>query len=227
VYRLDKIGLSCQDGHMPQIAVDSGTPTREDEIVDAAIPVFLRFGYKKASMDSVAAAANLSRQAVYLHFSGKEALFAAVVNSLCQSTRQAAHVALWRDGLTLDEQVLAAFDETMPHESMELLSELLTTARELVPQSVEDIDRLVVQEVSNRLHDALGNHQWPVPGVTIEQAANVLQATSYGIKQQTASRDEYLLGMKSAISLTLAAGGLTTPSPKPNRRNSRSTNKGR
>ena len=58
---------------------------------------------------------------------GKEALFAAVVNSLCQSTRQAAHGALWRDGLTLDEQLLAAFDETMPHESMELLSELLAT----------------------------------------------------------------------------------------------------
>ena len=155
----------------------------------------------------------------------KEALFAAVVNSLCQSTRQAAHVALWRDGLTLDKQLLAAFDETMPHESMELLSELLATARELVPQSVEDIDRLVVQEVSTRLHDALGNHQWPVPGVTIEQAANVLQATSYGIKQQTASRDEYLLGMQSAISLTLAAGGLM-PSPRPSRRNSRNSNKG-
>ena len=103
LYVLDNFGLVCQDRHMPQSAVDSGTPTREDEIVDAAIPVLLRFGYKKASMDSVAAAANLSRQAVYLHFSAKEALFAAVVNSLCQSTRQAAHVALWRDGLTLGQ----------------------------------------------------------------------------------------------------------------------------
>ena len=64
----------------------TAAPAREDEIVDAAIPVFLRFGYKKASMDAVAAAANLSRQAVYLHFPGKEALFSAVVDQLCQST---------------------------------------------------------------------------------------------------------------------------------------------
>ena len=39
-----------------------GTPSRQDAIVEAAIPVFLRFGYKKASMDAVAAAADLSRR---------------------------------------------------------------------------------------------------------------------------------------------------------------------
>jgi AcrR family transcriptional regulator len=189
--------------------LDSGSSTRQDEIVDAAISIFLRFGYKKASMDTVATAVNLSRQAVYLHFSTKEALFGAVVESLCEKTGQSAHVALWREGLTLDQQLLAAFDETMPHESMELLAELLRTARVLVPQSVADIDALVVQEVSARLHGALGRRRWPVRGVTVEQAASVLQASSYGIKQQTESRDQYLRGMQSAISLTLAAGGFT------------------
>ena len=198
----------------PNAAIDHGSPTRQDEIVDAATPIFLRFGYKKASMDAVAAAVNLSRQAVYLHFPTKEALFCAVVNTLCQRTRQTAHVALWRDGLTLDQQLLAAFDETMPHESTELLSELLTTARELVPRSVADIDDLVVQEVSARLHGALGRRRWPVPGVTVEQAASVLQASSYGLKEQTHSRDDYLLGMQAAIAITVAAGGLT-PSPGP------------
>ncbi len=102
-----------------------GTPSRQDAIVEAAIPVFLRFGYKKASMDAVAAAADLSRQAVYLHFSNKEALFSAVVNRLSQATGDIAHVALWRSGISLDRQLLAAFDEIMPDESMELLSELL------------------------------------------------------------------------------------------------------
>jgi AcrR family transcriptional regulator len=189
----------------------AAAPARQDEIVDAAIPVFLRFGYKKASMDAVAAAANLSRQAVYLHFPGKEALFNAVVGKLCQLTRQAAHAALWRPGLALEEQVLAAFDETMPRESMELLSELLATAKALFPQSVTDIDAQIVTEVSDRLHDALGRQRWPVPGVTVEQAAEVLQATSYGLKQQTSSRADYLAGMQSAIGLVLAAGGLAPP----------------
>ncbi len=70
----------------------SAVTSRRDEIVAAAVPIFLRFGYKKASMDSVAEAANLSRQAVYLYFPCKEALFAAVVDSLCRSTRELAHI---------------------------------------------------------------------------------------------------------------------------------------
>jgi AcrR family transcriptional regulator len=185
--------------------------TRQDEIVAAAVPIFLRFGYKKASMDAVAAAANLSRQAVYLHFPAKEALFGAVVDNLCESTRHIAHVALWRRGLTLPEQLLAAFDETMPQEPMQLLSELLTTAQALVPHAVANIDALVVDEVSARLRDALSRRRWPVSDVSVEQAAQVLQAASYGVKQQTANRVEYLAGMKSAISLVLAAGGLSSP----------------
>lgn len=185
--------------------------TRQDEIVAAAVPIFLRFGYKKASMDAVATAANLSRQAVYLHFPGKEALFAAVVDNLCESTRQIAHVALWREGLSLSEQLLAAFDETMPQESMQLLAELLTTAQVLVPHAVASIDALIVDEVSARLRTALGRRRWPVSDVSVEQAAQVLQATSYGVKQQTTSRADYLDGMRSAIALTLTAGGLNSP----------------
>ncbi len=188
----------------------TAAPTRRDEIVEAAIPVFLRFGYKKASMDAVAAAANLSRQTVYLHFPGKEALFSAVVDKLCESTNEVASAALWRSGLALEQQLLAAFDETMPRESLQLLSELLDTARELVPQSVADIDAQMISEVSARLHEALGRRDWPVPGGTVDQAAQVLQATSYGLKQQTGNRTDYLAGMQSAIGLVLTAGGLTT-----------------
>ena len=185
----------------------TGAPTRREEIVDAAVPIFLRFGYKKASMDAVAAATGLSRQAIYLHFPGKEALFGAVVDNLCAATRNAAHVALWRDGLTLAGQLLAAFDETMPHESMQLLAELLDTAKKLVPESVADIDALVVGEVSARLRDALGRRRWPVPDVSVDQAAQALQAASYGVKQQTSNRDDYLAGMQVAITIVLTAGG--------------------
>jgi AcrR family transcriptional regulator len=194
---------------------DTAAANRQDEIVDAAVPVFLRFGYKKASMDAVAAAAGLSRQAVYLHFPGKEALFLAVIDRLCQSTRRAGHAALWRPGLTLEEQVLAAFDEMMPHESMQLLTELLATAKARSPQSVANFDAIVTEEVAARLRDALGPRRWPVPGATLEQAAHVLQASSYGLKQQTGSRADYLAGMKSAISLVLTAAGLASAPAQP------------
>jgi AcrR family transcriptional regulator len=44
--------------------------------------VFARFGYRRASMDQVAEAAGLTRQAVYHHFKSKEALFRATVEVL-------------------------------------------------------------------------------------------------------------------------------------------------
>jgi AcrR family transcriptional regulator len=192
---------------------------RQDEIVDAAIPIFLRFGYKKASMDAVAAAADLSRQAVYLHFPSKEALFGAVVGSLCDSTAQTARAALWRPDLSLGEQLLAAFDETMPQESLQLLSELLETAKALIPQSVTDMDAQMVSLISDRLRDALGRKHWPMRGVNIEQAARVLQATSYGLKDQTDGRNDYLAGMQSVIEIVLTASGLASSTPQSRQRN--------
>jgi AcrR family transcriptional regulator len=162
-------------------------------------------------MEAVAAAAGISRQALYLHFPSKESMFSAVVDGLGQLTGRVAHIALWRSGLTLEQQLLAVFDETMPRESSELLAELLDTAKELVPDSVADIDAQMVAEISTRLHDALVNTEWAVPGVSVEEAAQVLQATSYGLKQQSGNRADYLSGMKLAISLVLKAGGLVSP----------------
>jgi hypothetical protein len=57
----------------------------------------------------------------------------------------------------------------------------------------------------------LVNMEWAVPGVSVEEAAQILQATSYGLKQQSGNRVDYLSGMKSAISLVLKAGGLLPP----------------
>src|SRR5258708_36742368 len=53
------------------------TAARRLAILEAATPVFLRYGYKKTSMDDLARAAGLSRQGLYLHFENKEALFKA------------------------------------------------------------------------------------------------------------------------------------------------------
>jgi AcrR family transcriptional regulator len=194
---------------------ESTGKSRRDKIVDSAIRAFLRFGFKKTSMDAVALAAGISRQALYLHFPNKESLFSEVVNELGRSTGRVARVALCRTELTLEEQLLAAFDETLPRESPELLAELLATAKALVPESVADIDAQMVAEISARLHAAFVDVAWSVSGVSIEQAVQVLQATSYGLKQQSGDRHDYLAGMRSAIRLILKAGGLVPPIIQP------------
>jgi len=64
-----------------------------ERILDAAMEIFARYGYRRASMDQVAEAAGLTRQAVYHHFPGKEALFRAAVEALHDGALGAAVAA--------------------------------------------------------------------------------------------------------------------------------------
>jgi AcrR family transcriptional regulator len=56
--------------------------TPQDRILDAALRVFRRYGFRRSSIEQVAAAAGLTRQGLYHHFESKEALFRAVIESL-------------------------------------------------------------------------------------------------------------------------------------------------
>ncbi|UFS74581.1 TetR/AcrR family transcriptional regulator [Tardiphaga sp. 37S4] len=62
---------------------------KTDHILDAALPVFVRHGFRKASMADIARAAGISRASLYLSFNSKEDLFRA------GSTR--AHARTMRD----------------------------------------------------------------------------------------------------------------------------------
>jgi TetR/AcrR family transcriptional regulator, mexJK operon transcriptional repressor len=71
-------------------------------IMDAAAEAFLRDGYRGTSMDGIAAAAQVSKQTVYKHFSDKQRLFAEIVTA---TTSQAA------DSVDVDARALADSDD--------------------------------------------------------------------------------------------------------------------
>src|SRR5436305_15217196 len=51
-----------------------------DELLDAALRVFARRGYRQASVDEIAAEAGYSKGALYWHFPGKHELFVALID---------------------------------------------------------------------------------------------------------------------------------------------------
>lgn len=55
---------------------------RIDQIADAALRLFARYGYKRSSMDDIAREAGLSKATLYLHFKGKDDVFRAMLNLL-------------------------------------------------------------------------------------------------------------------------------------------------
>jgi AcrR family transcriptional regulator len=68
-------------------------PTPRDRILDAAMVVFRRHGFRRSSIEQAAEAAGLTRQALYHHFDSKEALFRAVVERVYQNALAAESAA--------------------------------------------------------------------------------------------------------------------------------------
>lgn len=60
--------------------------SKRDSILLAAQDIFLEVGYSAASMDAVAARANVSKATIYAHFANKRALFEAMIGARCART---------------------------------------------------------------------------------------------------------------------------------------------
>ena len=65
----------------------------QDRILDAAMRVFRRHGFRRSSIEQAAEEAGLTRQALYHHFSSKEALFRAVIERLYETSLAAGAAA--------------------------------------------------------------------------------------------------------------------------------------
>lgn len=112
-------------------------------ILDATMLVFRRHGFRRSSIEQVAEAAGLTRQALYHHFESREALFRAVIERVHESAIAAEQSAIGKaeqeDGTLADILVagmtarmgtmIASFDGS-PHIE-ELYSEHLVQARDL------------------------------------------------------------------------------------------------
>jgi AcrR family transcriptional regulator len=134
-----------------------------ERILDAAMEIFARYGYRRASMDQVADAAGLTRQAVYHHFPSKEALFRAAVEALHDGALEAAvaaGVAAEEAGQSLADvlavqvdaktrYVIECMEETVHME--ELLSQRQLQAGDLNQRVLEQLIALQVATIERML----------------------------------------------------------------------------
>src|SRR6201981_254149 len=83
---------------------------REERLLAAALQVFGRYGFRKASMDEIARSADISRQGLYLRFASKDALFRAAVRHELDSALGEVSRCLDEGGVGLERRVVAALD---------------------------------------------------------------------------------------------------------------------
>jgi AcrR family transcriptional regulator len=200
-----------------------------DRILSAAENIFARFGYRRASMSQIAEEAGLTRQALYHHYAGKEALFRAVVEQLHELAYEAeAAAGLEQEqagaGLAdiLAAQIGARFRyllecvEESP-QAEELLSEHQLQTRDLYQSFVEHNAELraeTIDRVCARQGICLQQ------GMTPRELARCIQLAIRGLNDLRL--DASVLHELDRMVRLLVAGAIASATPKPrSRRKSR------
>ena len=81
---------------------------RKAHVLDAATDVFLRHGFARTTMGDIARGVGISRPALYLVFSNKEEIFAAVIERLNQAQLERIRAELPQQATLYDKLLLAS-----------------------------------------------------------------------------------------------------------------------
>jgi AcrR family transcriptional regulator len=203
-------------------------PKPQDRILDAAMRVFRRHGFRRSSIEQAAEEAGLTRQALYHHFNSKEALFRAVIERLYENSLAAeisAAKAAEEDGRELADILIAEIGarlralftslEGSPHIE-ELFSEHLAQARDLYQtyanRSADEVAATIARVCRKRKLTLAG-------GVTARELARCVEMAIHGTKSAYPSMmpaDAFLRQLE--IMLRMLVAGAMAPAAKKSQR---------
>jgi AcrR family transcriptional regulator len=183
---------------------------RRRGLLDAAVAVFARFGFRKASMDDVARAAGVSRQGLYLLFSNKEELFRRALDHSLSSQLSAALAVLSEDGNDLEDRLIAACDEwsgrfvgALGADAADLMCVGTSLAGETMRHYEVRFERALADTFAVSPMDSVCRDV----GVCPAEAARALHATARGLKQTCGSREEFRKAITVAVRMFCAPLG--------------------
>ncbi len=185
---------------------ESPNEARRLELLETALGVFLRYGFRKTSMDDVARAAGLSRQGLYLYFSSKEVLFRAGLTLILDRSLDAGKAALDDESRGIEDRLLAAVDamfgqhvETLGAASHQ--AELIEASETLVGELIDEQEKAFRAAVARALKVAGVTAAWEAWGLSGRDLAETLVAAAHGAKYRVPSRAAYTERVKRAVRL--------------------------
>ncbi|SFK07437.1 TetR/AcrR family transcriptional regulator [Bradyrhizobium sp. Gha] len=196
----------------------------QDRILDAAMRVFRRHGFRRSSIEQAAAEAGLTRQALYHHFASKEALFRAVLERLYEqglAAEIAAAKAAEEAGLALADILVAEIGARMqsllaslkdsPH-TEELFSEHLAQARDLY----QSYSSRFADEIATTIARVCRKRKLTLEsGITVRELARCVEMAIHGTKSAFPSMqpvDAFLKQLETMLRMLIA--GAMTPLAK-------------
>ncbi len=198
-----------------------------DRILEAAMTVFRRHGFRRSSIEETAEAAGLTRQALYHHFKSKEALFRAVIERVHDGALADGAAAAERAeaaGKTLADIVIAqvaarlkafvaSFDGS-PHVE-ELFSEHLIHARDLYQHYAALHDAQVAATIARNVKR---ERLVLAPGMTAAKLARYVELAVTGTKSAYPSMrpaDAFLRDAEAMLRTLIAGAVSASKKPRP------------
>jgi AcrR family transcriptional regulator len=177
---------------------------RRRQVLDAALLIFARHGYRKAALEDVARAADISRPGLYLHFPSKQALFRAAVTDALERDVAAAERALIDTARPLRERLIDAFDRWTGR----YVGPLAQDVAVLIEDNPDLLGPLVAaypKRFAALVADALAAAFPAERDGMARDVARTLLSMAYGIKHEASTREDFLARMTVGIDLLLLA----------------------
>ena len=180
---------------------------KKARVVEAAESVFLRFGYRRTTMGDLAAAAGMSRPALYLVFCNKEEVFEAVLKAFTVRTLKEIQQGVGSRSTPL-EKLRFAFDlwAVRPFGFFEASPELrepshggLAFAQEAIDQAIAAFEGELVAILAPLSAAASAKALPP------EQIARVLTRAVHGFKESAKDPGELRAMIDGLLEMVLAS----------------------
>lgn len=183
-----------------------------EKVLGAARPVFLRYGYKRTTMNDIAEAAKMSRPAVYLVFPSKEEIFAAVLQQALQEMLDVVRFGLVRYD-SVPEKMAFAFETwcVQPYEmtlaspdAKDLLESGYEYANDVVSAAFAEFEAMVAEVL-----EPVVRAQTAMP-LSAEQVTRILVSAVSGFKQSARDAPELRQQLSRLFVIIYASLGLKT-----------------
>jgi AcrR family transcriptional regulator len=183
---------------------------KQEKVLTAAEGCFLRYGFRKTTMEDIAAAAGVSRPALYLMYASKEEVLRAVLTRLF-----AKMLGEVRNGVDarayLIDRLAFAFEVWYVRPFLTIRSspdaaDLLENSRNIAgkewSRAEADFEKMITQALSEALPSR------PRLGMPAAEVAHVLMAAVGGFKETASSGPELRHNIRSLLSLVHSGLGI-------------------
>jgi AcrR family transcriptional regulator len=157
---------------------------KRQRIIAAATGLFTRYGFKRTSVDLLAAEASVAKPTIYAYFEDKDGIFRAVVETVCESLLSSAEAEASRTEAPVEERLAAMLSakftrywelvHTSPH-----AQELTDSQGRLGADIIQRADRAYARLLTSVIDDATELAPARV-GLTPQGAAQLLLRAASG-----------------------------------------------